>query len=69
MNKPESSPPSDDFLKEAEKPRSGFFSEYIDFITTNRKWWLIPILAGLLLIGGFLILGGTSMAPLIYALF
>jgi len=43
--------------------------EIIDMLRHNKKWWMIPIIAVLLLFGVLLILGGTGMAPFIYTLF
>lgn len=40
------------------------------FILTRRKFWLLPIIAALLLIGGLLIMAqGSAIAPFIYTLF
>ena len=45
------------------------------YITTRelvqkfQKWFLIPIIGVLLLAGVFIVLGGTAVAPFIYALF
>ncbi len=35
----------------------------------NKKWWMIPIITVLLLIGVLLIAGGSGVAPFIYTLF
>jgi hypothetical protein len=35
----------------------------------NKKWWLGPIIAILLLFGVFMLLSGTAVAPFIYTLF
>jgi hypothetical protein len=35
----------------------------------NRKYWLIPIVLILLLVGALIILGSTAAAPFIYTLF
>lgn len=41
-----------------------------DFLRTRKKFWLLPILAMLLLLGLFVVLTGSSaLAPFIYALF
>lgn len=47
----------------------GLFSDLIGFMAENKKWWLIPILLVLGLLGGLLILGATGAAPFIYTLF
>lgn len=47
----------------------GFFADLVDFLAHNRKWWLMPIVLVLGLVGVLLVLGGTSAAPFIYTLF
>lgn len=56
---------------EGEPVDPGFWSELFGFIRENKKWWLIPLLALLLLIGGLLFVAGqhTALAPFIYTLF
>jgi hypothetical protein len=49
--------------------RRGLTSEIWYFIRHNKKWWLIPFLIPLLIIGGFLFFAGTGAAPFIYTLF
>lgn len=40
------------------------------FIRMRKKYWLLPILIVILLLGGLLVLvEGTAIAPLIYTLF
>jgi len=49
--------------------RRGLFGELIDHMRESKKWWLIPILLVLGLIGGLAVLGGGAAAPFIYTLF
>jgi hypothetical protein len=59
-----------EFERLAEKQgREGFVSEFRYLLTRNRKYWMIPIIISLVMMGGFLILATTTAAPLIYALF
>jgi hypothetical protein len=44
-------------------------SEFLAFMRENKKWWLLPIVLALLLVGVFLVLASTGAAPLIYTLF
>ena len=60
---------ADEFAREAEQAAGGLLSEYKDFLLHNKKWWLIPIIVALLLVGVLVILGGTAAAPFIYTLF
>jgi hypothetical protein len=40
------------------------------FVRTRRKWWLLPVIAVLLLVGALLIFAHTSaLAPFIYTIF
>ena len=48
---------------------SGIFSEFWQFLKENKKFWLLPILIIMVLLGVLLILGSTGAAPFIYTLF
>jgi len=48
---------------------SNILQELWEFIMHSKKYWLIPIILILLLLGFLLILGGTAAAPFIYTLF
>ena len=52
-----------------EQTRGGFFGELWGFLRQNKKWWLLPLLAILLLLGLVIFLADTALAPLIYTLF
>jgi hypothetical protein len=39
------------------------------FVRTTGKWWLVPVLLALLLLGALVLLSGTGYAPFIYTLF
>jgi hypothetical protein len=44
--------------------------EYLEFLKENKNWWLIPIVASLVLLGLLLVLTkGSVIAPFIYTLF
>lgn len=57
------------FAHAAAQRRPGVFAELWDFLKSNRKWWLTPIILVLLLFGVLLALSGTAVAPFIYTLF
>ncbi len=45
-------------------------SEYLTFLRENKKWWLLPIVAAILLFGLLIVLAkGSALAPFIYTLF
>jgi len=44
--------------------------ELWQFLRERKKWWLMPIVIFLVLLGGLIILTqGSAIAPLIYAIF
>ena len=57
-----------EFAREAETETPGLAREMWEFLRDNKKWWLGPIVAVLLLVGALLLAGGSA-APFIYALF
>jgi len=45
-------------------------SELWAFLKHRKKWWLMPIIAFLVLLGGLIVLTqGSALAPFIYAIF
>lgn len=46
------------------------FGQIFKFMKVYRKWWMAPILLGLIALGGLLVLAqGSALSPFIYALF
>jgi hypothetical protein len=39
------------------------------FLLASKKWWLVPVLLVLFLLGALMLLSGTAAAPFIYTLF
>ncbi len=60
---------AEEFRREGEAKRTGLLREFLSFLAHNKKWWLLPILIVLLLVGLLVVLGGTGLAPFIYTLF
>jgi len=47
-----------------------FIAEFIDFLMTRKKFWLLPIVVVTVLLGSLLLLAkGSAIAPFIYTLF
>ncbi len=67
-NTPEQSKKTE-FEIAGENKNCGIVVEFICFLKTNKKFWMIPILLVLLGLGVLIVLGGTSAAPFIYTLF
>ncbi|MGA2243252.1 MAG: DUF5989 family protein [Verrucomicrobiota bacterium] len=62
--------PSSEFEKAAAAQSSGgFLHDLWDFLKMNKKWWLVPIIAVLLIFGLLILLSSTGVAPFIYTVF
>jgi hypothetical protein len=45
-------------------------SEFANYVWEGRKFWLIPILAALLMVGGLMVVSSSSpLSPFIYPFF
>ena len=58
-----------EFQERARQPRSGFLREIWGFLRDNKKWWMIPMLAIILILGVLVLVSGSPVAPFIYTLF
>lgn len=49
---------------------AGVLGQLWAFLKMRKKWWLLPVLLVLLLVGALLVLAeGSALAPLIYPIF
>jgi Family of unknown function (DUF5989) len=60
---------SAEFERQAEESQPGILVEFVHFLRYNKKWWLIPILVTLALLGVLVFLSSTTALPWIYAIF
>jgi hypothetical protein len=50
--------------------RFGIVGELFSFFLTEKRWWMLPVVTVLLLLGVFMLLAQTSaIAPFLYTLF
>jgi hypothetical protein len=50
--------------------KQSLIKEFFLFIREEKKWWLIPLVAVLLLVGTLIVFAGSSpLAPFLYPLF
>jgi hypothetical protein len=61
-----SSPERQDLNELVASRQPGVLSEFWQFLKYNKKWWLLPLLIALLLLGLLVILSGSGLAPFIY---
>jgi hypothetical protein len=52
----------------SEQPK-GLVVEFWQFLRHNKKWWLLPIVTMIFVLGVLVFLSGTAAAPFIYTLF
>jgi hypothetical protein len=53
----------------ADAPTPGLFAEFWQFLREHKKWWLVPILLVLLLMGLLVFLTTSPAAPFMYPFF
>ena len=47
-----------------------FLKEFLEFLKIRKKYWLLPIIIVLVILGGLIILSqGSVVAPFIYTIF
>ena len=63
----ESSDSEKSLEQSAEQAQDGILHEFWDFLRYNKKWWLTPIILGLLVVGTLVLLSAAT--PFIYNLF
>lgn len=61
--------PQGEFERASQEKQLSLVREFLLFVVENKKWWLVPILLVLLLVGLLVMLGTTGAAPFIYTLF
>jgi len=66
MGAPDPTPCPDEFVAESRANRQGLLSEFWQWLKHNKKWWLLPILLSLALLGAIVILSGSGLMPFIY---
>jgi len=61
-------PQTNDFTAESRKKRTSLPGEMWQWLRHNKKWWLLPIILVLLLLGLIVLAGSTGLGPFIYPL-
>lgn len=63
---PEKSSDAREFEQEAQGRRMSIIGEFWEFLKYNKKWWLLPILIVLLLMGILVLLSATGFGWAMY---
>jgi hypothetical protein len=53
----------------ARESSGGIVTEFLQFLSTSKKWWLLPFILLFVLFGALMLLSSTAAAPFIYTLF
>jgi hypothetical protein len=61
--------PVNEFESAARQAPATLLGEFWAFLRQNKKWWLLPILLVLLVLGILVVLSTTAIAPFIYTLY
>lgn len=57
------------FEQAADQKQTSLLAEFWSMLKHNKKYWLLPIVLVLLVLGVVIVLGSTAAAPFIYTLF
>ena len=52
--------------QQAERESAGLLREFWLFLCENKKWWLIPFLLSLVVLGLLVVLSSSPLAPFVY---
>jgi hypothetical protein len=63
-----SSEKGQDFERHAKERSSGILGEYWHFLRTSNKWYILPTIVLLLVLGLLVVLSASGLAPFIYAM-
>jgi len=61
--------PRDRLEERAARKSGGILREYWEFLRYHRKWYLLPVVVALIVLGALIFAAGTSVAPFIYTMF
>ena len=53
----------------SDRKQPSLLTDLWSLLKQHKKYWMIPVVAGLLILGVLVVLGGTAAAPFIYTLF
>jgi hypothetical protein len=53
----------------AQNAEAGFVGEMAYFLKKSRKWWLLPFVLAIVVLGALTLLSSTAVAPFIYSIF
>ncbi len=46
-----------------------FLREFVAFMRVRKRYWLLPVVVAMLVLGGLIVLSQSAVGPFIYAIF
>ncbi len=68
QSRAETSDANEEFARQAEQAPAGLLREYLHFLRHSKKWYMIPTIILLLLLGLLVALSASGLMPFIYAI-
>jgi len=56
-------------FEQIEARNASLLGDLLAYLSQNKKWWLLPIMTTLLVVGALALLSTTAAAPFIYTFF
>ena len=69
MNQSDDLKTTESFRDSAKSPQPGILAELTQFMIHSKRWWLVPLMAVLLIMGLMILVTNTAIIPGIYMLF
>ena len=74
MHESETEPTSGDaareeFLAKSQEKRPSLAAEVLQFVSETRKWWLLPLILALAILGALAAFGTSTAGPFVYTFF
>lgn len=57
------------FLSAGERERSSGLGEMVHMVRSTRKWWMLPLILVIVVLGLALLITSTGAGPLLYTIF
>ena len=69
MNQPDDPQTDETFRSLAQTSQPGLIRELVDFMVHNKRWWLVPMIVVLLILGLMIVATSSAIIPAFYMLF
>ena len=63
---PSATQSTSEFAQAGQEAQPSLLAEFVDFLKYNKKWWMLPIVIVLGMVGLLTVLAASGAAPFIY---